>query len=101
MPAHSSHLLQPLDVRCFRPLKKAYSQQIKDKMRQGNTYIIKEDFFPAFRNAFTQALTVKNIHRGFRGAGLIPLSAESILLKLNVKLHTPTPPGSLPTTPPA
>ncbi|KAH9237598.1 hypothetical protein K456DRAFT_1721265 [Colletotrichum gloeosporioides 23] len=51
-------------------------------MRRGNTYITKEDFFPAFRDAFTQALTVKNIYGGFRGAGLVPLR-------------------SLPTTPPA
>ncbi|KAH9242537.1 hypothetical protein K456DRAFT_1804688, partial [Colletotrichum gloeosporioides 23] len=93
MPAYSSHLLQPLDVRCFGLLKKAYGRQIEDKMRQGNTYITKEDFFPAFHKAplHTQALTVKNIQGGFRGARLIPLSAESILLKLNMKLHTLTP----------
>ena len=30
IPAHSSHLLQPLDIGCFGPLKKAYSQQIED-----------------------------------------------------------------------
>ncbi|KAK1842428.1 transposase [Colletotrichum chrysophilum] len=100
MPAHSSHLLQPLDVGCFRPLKKAYGRQIEDKIRRGNTHITKEDFFPAFREAFTQALTEKNIQRGFRGAGLVPLGAESVISKLDVKLHTPTPPGSLPTTPP-
>ncbi|KAK1838100.1 transposase [Colletotrichum chrysophilum] len=101
MPAHSSHLLHPLDVGCFGPLKKAYGRQIEDKMRRGNTHITKEDFFPAFRDAFTQALTIKNIQGGFRGAELVPLSAESVLSKLDVKLHTPTPPGSLPTTPPA
>ena len=28
MPAHSSHLLQPLDVGCFSPLKRAYSNKI-------------------------------------------------------------------------
>jgi hypothetical protein len=28
MPPHSSHLLQPLDVGCFAPLKKAYGTQI-------------------------------------------------------------------------
>ena len=33
MPAHSSHLLQPLDVGCFSPLKRAYSKQIKELMR--------------------------------------------------------------------
>ena len=33
MPPHSSHLLQPLDVGCFSPLKKAYSRQIEELMR--------------------------------------------------------------------
>ncbi|ENH64065.1 hypothetical protein FOC1_g10004332, partial [Fusarium oxysporum f. sp. cubense race 1] len=29
MPPYLSHLLQPLDVRCFSLLKKAYRQEIK------------------------------------------------------------------------
>ncbi len=30
MPLHSSYLLQPLDVSCFRPLKQAYGCQVED-----------------------------------------------------------------------
>lgn len=48
MPAHSSHILQPLDVSCFGPLKKAYSRQIENKLRLGNNHITKEEFIPAF-----------------------------------------------------
>jgi len=33
MPLHSSHLLQPLDVGCFGPLKKAYGKQIEGYIR--------------------------------------------------------------------
>lgn len=29
MPPHSSHLLQPLDIDYFEPLKKAYGQEIE------------------------------------------------------------------------
>ena len=29
MPPHSSHILQPLDVGCFAPLKRAYSKEIR------------------------------------------------------------------------
>lgn len=28
MPVHSSHLLQPLDVSCFSPLKRAYGRLV-------------------------------------------------------------------------
>jgi hypothetical protein len=31
MPPHSSHLLQPLDVGCFSPLKRAYSREIESE----------------------------------------------------------------------
>lgn len=33
MPAHSSHLLQPLDVGCFSLLKHAYGVEIQDLAR--------------------------------------------------------------------
>ena len=33
MPPHSSHLLQPLDVGCFAPLKQAYGRQVESLMR--------------------------------------------------------------------
>ena len=29
MPAHLSYILQPLDVGCFAPLKRAYSKEIR------------------------------------------------------------------------
>jgi hypothetical protein len=35
MPAHSSHLLQPLDVGCFGPLKKAYGGSVESRSRLG------------------------------------------------------------------
>ncbi|KAI7768449.1 hypothetical protein LZL87_014132 [Fusarium oxysporum] len=52
MPPHSSHLLQPLDVGCFGPLKKAYSQEIEHLMRRHITHITKITFFPAFYAAY-------------------------------------------------
>ena len=94
MPPHSSHLLQPLDVGCFGPLKKAYGRQIELKMKAGTSHITKEDFFSAFSIAFRDVMTEKNIQGGFRGAGLVPHSPEAVLSKLDVKLKTPTPPGS-------
>ena len=52
MPAHSSHLLQPLDVGCFAPLKRAYGNQIGRLMRDHITHISKLEFLPAFKAAF-------------------------------------------------
>ncbi|KFZ25260.1 hypothetical protein V502_00261 [Pseudogymnoascus sp. VKM F-4520 (FW-2644)] len=98
MPAHSSHILQPLDVGCFSPLKTAYSRQIENMMRMHITYITKVDFFPAFFTAFQAAITEENIKGGFRGTGLVPFNPESVILKLNIKLKTPSPASSRPST---
>jgi hypothetical protein len=92
VPPHSSHLLQPLDVGCFSPLKKAYRRQAENLMRNRIDYITKLEFLPCFIDAFKDAITKSNIQGAFRGAGLVPLDAEAVISKLDVRLRTPTPP---------
>ncbi|KAF1929550.1 uncharacterized protein M421DRAFT_123576 [Didymella exigua CBS 183.55] len=76
MPAHSSHLLQPLDVGCFSPLKRAYSDEISGLAQYGSKQIKKEAFLPAFKAAFKRLITKENICAGFRGARLVPHNPE-------------------------
>ncbi|KAH3956578.1 hypothetical protein HBH52_256050 [Parastagonospora nodorum] len=61
MPPHSSHLLQPLNVGCFAPLKKAYRRQAEELMRNQITHITKLKFLPCFKRAFDAAITPSNI----------------------------------------
>ena len=98
MPAHSSHLLQPLDVGCFGPLKKAYGRQIDKLTRAHITHIAKEDFLSAFIAASSEIMIEKNIQGGFRGAGIVPFDPQRVIQELNIKLKTPTPPNSRPGT---
>ena len=91
MPAYSSHLLQPLDIRCFSPLKRAYGKEIEELVRAHITHITKVEFFAAFRNAFFALFSENNVRGGFRGAGLIPFNLKAVISKLDVKLRTPTP----------
>ena len=51
MLPHSSHLLQPLDVGCFGPLKKAYYQEINSMIKNHILAIRKLDFLAAFQKA--------------------------------------------------
>jgi hypothetical protein len=74
----------------FALLKKAYGTQIKKLVRARISHIIKEDFLPAFCDAFKKILTERNIRAGFQGAGLVPLSPDIIIAKLDVKLQTLT-----------
>ena len=91
MPPHSSHLLQPLDVGCFGPLKKAYGRQAEELMRNRISHITKLEFLPCFKRAFDAAITPSNIQGGFRGAGLVLFDPERVIIGLDVQLRTPSP----------
>jgi hypothetical protein len=91
MPPHSSHLFQPLDIALFKPLKRAYGKQVENMMRILLTRVSKEDFIPAFKNAFFQVFGQKNIRSGFRGAELVPHDPKQVIAKFDVKLRPPTP----------
>lgn len=94
MPAHTSHILQPLDVSCFGPLKKIHGSQIENKMRLGINHITKEEFLPAFLTAHRQVMTVKTITSGFRATGLIPFDPGRVLDKLSPIIEATPPPRS-------
>ena len=91
MPPHSSHLLQPLDVSCFSPLKHLYGQRVQEKIQKGILSIGKEDFLQIYSGVHQQALSSSNIQSGFAATGLIPLSPERVLSKIP---KTPTPPST-------
>jgi hypothetical protein len=95
MPPHLSYLLQPLNVGCFSPLKRAYSREIKSLIRNHINHITKLKFLPAVKAAYDRLFTPANIRSAFQGAGLVLHQPDVVLLKLNVQLRTPTPPAAL------
>ena len=92
MPPYSSHILQPLDVGCFSPLKTSYSKQIESLIRVRINHITKLEFLPAFKEAFEAAFTEQNIKSGFRATGLVPYNPANVLAHLDLRLKTLTPP---------
>ena len=48
------------------------------------THITKEDFLLAFKAAYNKAFIENNIYAGFRGARLVLLNLDIIILKLNI-----------------
>jgi hypothetical protein len=91
MPAHSSHLLQPLDVGCFSPLKRAYSEQIMDLIKLGVHYVDKTQFLSALLPSRNKAFTAKNICSGFRPTGLVPFNPDEVLSTIQRPLTPPVP----------
>ena len=93
MPPHSSHILQPLDVGCFAPLKQAYKKELKGLADSYIHHIDKKAFLATFGPVFDKAFSKDNILSSFRATGLVLHNLEVVLSKLKVKPRTPTPPA--------
>jgi hypothetical protein len=94
MPAHSSHLLQPLDIGCFSVLKRAYGGLVEQRMRNGINHIDKLDFLAAYPTARAEAYKPVTIQNSFAAAGIWPYNPDRVLSQLDIQLRTPTPPSS-------
>jgi len=90
MPLYLLHLLKPLNVAYFSPLKHVYNNGILVLACNYITYITKKDFLLAFKMAYNKAFIKNNIRIGFRGAKIVSLNPDVIILKLNIQLYTPT-----------
>lgn len=87
LPAHSSHILQPLDVGVFQYLKKAQQNAIKKHLREGNTALTRYDFVSAFQEIFLKGFQIHHIISGFEKSGLWPTSEKPALTRLAKKRH--------------
>jgi hypothetical protein len=96
MPPHSSHILQPLDVGCFAPLKKAYGNQVGNLMRLGINHIDKPEFLTCLENARIEAFSVSNIHSGFAATGVVPFDPERVLSMFSRPITPPFVPTAHP-----
>ena len=83
LPPHSSHILQPLDVGIFSPLKHAISAQTSRLIRSGISRIQKVEWVERFIVVREEAITTQNILAGWRGAGLFFENMHRILIQLS------------------
>lgn len=79
LPAHSSHLLQPLDVAIFGPFKNYYYAECSNFMyRNMGQVITKYNICTLACRAYLKALTPLNIQSAFRKTGIYPFQADVI-----------------------
>ena len=80
LPAHTSHILQPLDLAIFGPLKIAYRKWARQLYIQTDTSCHgKSRFLIYLKKARNEAITSQNIKAGWRAAGLWPLNSRKPL----------------------
>jgi hypothetical protein len=89
MPSHLSYILQPLDVVCFLPLKRKYSERVRGLVRNRVFYINKENFLPAFKDAFFDVFTKENCRKAFEATAIVRTDAQTVINRLDIRLHTP------------
>lgn len=78
LPSHTSHKLQPCDVRVFAPLKAAYRDQVERLYRGGVDTVGKEHFTSLYKPAREKALTKRNIVAGWAATGLFPFNPRKV-----------------------
>ena len=90
LPPHSTHLLQPLDVSVFGPLKQNYKKLLAEKTRFITYNINKVDFISLIQQARWQDITSQNIQSAWRATSLILYNLAVIFQKLSVCLQVPS-----------
>ena len=79
LPPHSSHVLQPLDVTFFKPLKLAWGKVYDEyRLSHPGCVVTKYVFADAFREAWISSIRMSTIINGFRESGLCPLNSKAI-----------------------
>ena len=88
LPAHVTHLLQPLDVCVFQPLKHYHAKAIDLIVRDGYVAITKLEFLGFIEEIRKQAFKEKTILSAFKKTGIFPLNPRVVLRKIEERNPT-------------
>ena len=102
LPAHTSHVLQPLDLGCFSSLKTAYRRLVNDYITLSDiTRVGKAKFLEFYATARQTGLRKSNILSGWKAIGLWPKSLHKPLRSRWVVVQPSILLPDLPSTTPA
>ena len=82
LPQHCSHILQPMDVRCFGPFQKNYNQECQAFSRNQGRVVTKKDVCRLPCKAYTAVLSPANLRSAFDIAGIFPVKEPSDMTSL-------------------
>lgn len=79
LPAHTSHVLQPLDIGCFGPFERIYNRVCHKFMRDNcGQSITRYNVCSLGCTAYSKALSPENLQSSFRKAGICPFNPEVV-----------------------
>ena len=82
MPSHTTHLLQPLDVGVFQPLKHWHSEAVNDAVQNGDETFSKVEFLHALNTFRSKAFKPSTIRSAWEKTGLIPYDPGLVVDKI-------------------
>ena len=94
LPPGSTHILQPLDVSFFRPLKRAWNNLLEEeKSKRKGCFTLSKDLFPSLlsklhTNVYNNAAS--NLKSGFEKCGIFPLNKIELFLPFPVEVMVQT-----------
>lgn len=87
LPPNSTHMLQPLDVAYFRPLKASWKRTLEE-WKLKNRGVLPKTLFPRMLKTAVDGLGDRennNILAGFKACGLVPFNPDAVLKKITRK----------------
>ena len=78
LPPHTSHVLQPLDVGFFSPLKLSWKVAATEYQQTEGRAVNKQSFAKVFRSAYLRVVKLSTIVNAFRACGIYPVNRNAI-----------------------
>ena len=78
LPAHTSHILQPLDVGCYVSLQRIYDNECHKTMRQNHSIITRYNVCELGCKAYQKALSPENLQSALRKTDIYPITITDI-----------------------
>ena len=75
---HSSHILQPLDVSVFKPMKTVWRNLLKSHYRETRLSKLNKEAFPKLLSKLYDSLKPQNLIKGFMACGLFPIDQSAV-----------------------
>jgi hypothetical protein len=88
LPPNSTHLMQPLDVAFFRPMKNCWRGVLTEWKKRNRGCLPKEMFPSLLKQTMDkiEAAQEVNLKAGFAASGIVPLDRDRVLSKLPDRL---------------
>ena len=85
---NATHILQPLDVSVFHPLKSGWKEGVHDwRMKHEGSRLKKEYFAPLLKQVIENYIPPQNIRSGFKSCGLCPFDPNAVNYAKIFKCH--------------